>query len=143
MKERVTRTGISFDSDLLKMLDQWIKEKGFPNRSEALRYITRNYLIDTHISEEPESETVGSLTYFYDHHKFDCSNKLTNVQHNHSKIIISTMHVHLSHNICIETIFVKGKARELEQFSEEVIALKGVLGGKLYLIPDIDYLPQK
>ncbi|MHA1303867.1 MAG: nickel-responsive transcriptional regulator NikR [Candidatus Heimdallarchaeaceae archaeon] len=134
-KKYVTRTGVSFEPELLERFDQWIKKKGFPNRSEAIRYIIREYISSIEIEDDPNIEIVGSLTYFFNHHNHDCSAKLTSLQHEYEDIIISTMHSHITHDLCLETIFLRGKTYQVTKFSEEILTFKGVLGGKLYITP--------
>ncbi|MHA1866158.1 MAG: nickel-responsive transcriptional regulator NikR [Candidatus Heimdallarchaeaceae archaeon] len=140
MKEKktyVTRTGVSFEPELLSKLDEWIKEKKFPNRSEAIRFIVREHLAKSELNVDPNVQVVGSLTYLYDHHSFNSSEKLTQIQHDNDEIIVSTMHAHITHELCLETIFLKGKARQIKDFSEDILSFKAVIGGKLYITPII------
>lgn len=132
-KELVTRTGVSFDSELLMKFDIWIEEKGFPNRSEAIRYIIREYLVKEDIEKNPQIEVVGTLTYIFDHHNFDSSAKLTELQHKNENLIISTMHAHVSHELCLETTILRGKYHELHKFKDDVLSFKGVLTGDIVI----------
>jgi len=132
-KEFVTRTGVSFDPELLLKFDKWIEEKGFPNRSEAIRYIIREYLVKADIEKNPQIDVVGTLTYIFNHHNFDSSAKLTELQHNNKKIIISTMHAHVSHELCLETIILRGKNHDLQKFKDDILSFKGVITGDIVI----------
>lgn len=92
------------------------KRKKFPNRSEAIRFIVREHLAKSELNVDPNVQVVGSLTYLYDHHSFNSSEKLTQIQHDNDEIIVSTMHAHITHELCLETIFLKGKARQIKNF---------------------------
>ncbi len=131
----VTRTGISLEISLLEEFDRWLEEKGFPNRSEGIRYLIREKLDQEDLLANPEFITVGSLTYVFQHHGFDCTLKLIELQHDFEELIISTMHAHITHDLCLETIFLKGKQIKIKKLAESILALKGVLKGQLYLAP--------
>jgi CopG family nickel-responsive transcriptional regulator len=134
-KEAITRTGISLDPSLLAEFDKWVDEKGFPNRSEGIRYLIRERLDQEILSGNPKAIVVGSLSYIFDHHSFDCTQKLIEIQHDFEYLIISTMHAHITHKLCLETIFLKGKQEEVQKLAESILAKKGVLKGQLYIIP--------
>jgi len=134
-KEFITRTGISLEAEMLEEFDRWIKSKKFPNRSEGIRYLIREKLDQETLLAQKESLVVGSLTYIFDHHSFDCALKLTEVQHEFNHLIISTMHAHITHDICLETIFLKGRQDEVKKLADGILALKGVQKGQLYLVP--------
>ncbi|MBN1329321.1 MAG: nickel-responsive transcriptional regulator NikR [Candidatus Heimdallarchaeota archaeon] len=135
VKDVVTRTGISLDPSLLSEFDSWLADKKFPNRSEGIRYLIREKLDQEVLLSTPESIVVGSLTYIFDHHTFDCTLKLIEIQHNFEDLIISTMHAHITHNLCLETIFLRGQQHSVQKLSDSILALKGVLKGQLYLVP--------
>ncbi len=126
----LTRFGISMDARLLERFDDLIHRKGYVNRSEAIRDLVRNALVEDQWSRADE-ETVGTVTLVYDHHTRDLADKLTEHQHDHHESIISTLHVHLDHNHCLEVVVVKGKAGEVRRLADELIGTKGVKHGKL------------
>ena len=126
----LTRFGISIDDRLLKRFDALIAEKGYGNRSEAIRDLIRGALVEEQWAREDE-ETVGTVTLVYDHHTRDLSDKLTEQQHSHHNAIISALHVHLDAHNCLEVVVVKGKAREVRRLADELIGTKGVKHGKL------------
>jgi CopG family nickel-responsive transcriptional regulator len=124
------RFGISIDERLLKKFDALIDEKGYINRSEAIRDLIRNALVEEEWTRENQ-EMVGTVSLVYDHHTRDLSDKLTEHQHSHHKEIISALHVHLDDHHCLEVVVIKGKARKIKKLAEELIGTKGVKHGKL------------
>jgi CopG family nickel-responsive transcriptional regulator len=126
----VIRFGISIDERLLEKFDRLIDEKGYSNRSEAIRDLIRNALVDEEWTQGNE-ETVGTVSLVYDHHTRDLSDKLTEHQHSHHREIISALHVHLDAHHCLEVVVIKGKARKIKKLAEELIGTKGVKHGKL------------
>jgi len=126
------RFGISIDSKLLDSFDKLIEEKGYANRSEALRDLIRASLIDTKW-ENGEEEMVGTVTLVFNHHVRDLSDKLTEHQHSHHHQIISALHVHLDAHNCLEVLVVRGKAHDIKKIADELIGVKGVKHGKLVM----------
>jgi len=124
------RFGISIDERLLKRFDTLIEEKGYINRSEAIRDLIRNALVEEEWAKE-NREAVGTVSLVYDHHTRDLSDKLTEHQHSHHKEIISALHVHLDAHHCLEVVVLKGKAKNIKKLAEELIGTKGVKHGKL------------
>jgi CopG family nickel-responsive transcriptional regulator len=126
----LTRFGISIDDRLLKRFDDLIADKGYVNRSEAIRDLIRNALVEDAWAREDE-ETVATVTLVYDHHTRDLADKLTEQQHSHHEAIISALHVHLDAHHCLEVVVVKGKAKSVKRLADELIGTKGVKHGKL------------
>jgi CopG family nickel-responsive transcriptional regulator len=126
----LTRFGISIDDRLLKRFDDLIADKGYVNRSEAIRDLIRNALVEEAWARGDE-ETVGTVTLVYDHHTRDLADKLTEQQHSHHEAIVSALHVHLDAHHCLEVVVVKGKARSVKRLADELIGTKGVKHGKL------------
>jgi len=125
----VFRFGISLPKDLLDKFDKLITQKSYSNRSEAFRDMIRQELIR---KEWQEGDNIaGAITLIYDHHKRELVNKLTDIQHDHQKVIISTQHIHLDHDNCMEIIAVKGHPREAEKLADTLKAVKGVKHGAL------------
>ena len=96
------RFGISLDAILSEKFDMRLKRKGYSNRSEAIRDLIRQDLV--HQEWEEVGEVAGAITLIYNHHKRELLNKLTDIQHDFQNIIISTQHVHLDHNNCLEIV---------------------------------------
>lgn len=130
-KNQIKRFGVSMEEDLLNDLDALVEEKHFPNRSQAIRYLIKNRMVED--SWEENREVAGAIVLIFDHHQRDLHNKSTQVQHKSHDLIMSVMHVHLDHDNCMETIAVRGKARELRDLANHLIGLKGVKHGKLVM----------
>ena len=128
----LSRIGVAIDSDLLAKFDDLIAARGYTNRSEAFRDLIRDELVQK-TWESPESDVVGTVTLVYDHHVRMLSEKLTDMQHNHHQQILSTLHVHLDHDNCLEVVVVKGKAKAVQAIAEKIISTKGVKHGRLIL----------
>jgi len=125
-----TRFGISIDERLLTKFDELIETKGYSNRSEAIRDLIRNSLVEE-VWGRGNEETVGTVSLVYDHHTRDLADKLTEHQHTHHKEIISALHVHLDAHYCLEVVVLKGKAKNIKRLADELIGTKGVKHGKL------------
>ncbi|HEX9742991.1 MAG TPA: nickel-responsive transcriptional regulator NikR [Nitrospiraceae bacterium] len=128
MKELV-RFGVSLDGDLLDSFDDLIARKGHTNRSEAIRDLIRDNLVERQWNEN--KETVGTVTIVYDHHVRALTDKLTSIQHDYQHLIVSAMHVHLDHDHCLEVLVVRGRGSEVRKVADILIGTKGVKHGKL------------
>ncbi|HAA35142.1 MAG TPA: nickel-responsive transcriptional regulator NikR [Firmicutes bacterium] len=124
------RFGVSISESLLEAFDRLIVKKGYNNRSEAIRDLIRNQMVEMAWEKEDE-EVAGTVTLIYDHHVRGLSDLLLELQHNYHHLILSTMHMHLDHHNCLEVLAVKGMAREVRQVAEKLISVKGVKHGKL------------
>ena len=123
------RFGISLEKKLLDEFDILIKRKNYSNRSEAFRDLIRQELVKEEWAEG--SEVVGAITLVYDHHKRELVNKLTDIQHDFQGTIISTQHIHLDHDNCLELIAVKGAPTEIGKLADTLKSVKGVKHGTL------------
>lgn len=130
--KKLIRFGVSMEEDLLGQFDKLLQKKGYTNRSEAIRDIVRDELVEESIQEEKGS-VFGALVYLYDHHRRELEKNLANIQHKHFKNIISTSHVHLDHDHCFEVIMLRGEAGSLKQMAARLLSLHGVKHGKLTL----------
>ena len=124
------RFGISMEKELLDRLDQEIVKRGYPNRSETIRDLIRNQLVELDWSQDKE-EVAGTITIIYNHHVRGLSDLLLELQHDHHDMIISVMHVHLEHDHCLEVMVIKGAASEAKKLAGRLIGVKGVKHGKL------------
>jgi len=129
----LTRFGISIHQNLLDDFDQLIADKGYDNRSEAIRDMIRNALVEDQVDRTDDAPTVGTVTLVYDHHTRDLSDKLTEHQHSHHDAIVSALHVHLDAHHCLEVVVVRGAAVQVKRLADELIGTKGVKHGKLVL----------
>ncbi len=121
---------MAIDADLLERFDKRIEKRGYANRSEAFRDLIREELIAEH-AESPTKPVVGTLTLIYDHHVHTLHEKLTGMQHEHHHAIISTLHVHLDHDNCLEVLVLRGKSAEVRSIADRLISMKGVKHGRL------------
>jgi CopG family nickel-responsive transcriptional regulator len=126
----ITRFGISLDDKLLERFDKLISEKGYSNRSEAIRDLIRDSLVKGEWEVGTE-ETVGTITLVYSHDTRELTDTLTDLQHHFYTSIISTMHVHLDKHNCLEVLVVRGRARDIKRIADRLIGTKGVKHGKL------------
>lgn len=124
------RFGISMNKELLERLDREIVKRGYPNRSEAIRDLIRNSLVELDWSRDDE-EVAGTITIIYNHHVRGLSDLLLDLQHQHHGMIVSVMHVHLEHDHCLEVMVIKGRAAEARELAGQLIGVKGVKHGKL------------
>lgn len=127
--DKLVRFGVSLDRHLLDAFDQQIERRKYASRSEALRDLIRDNLVEQEWGEN--KETVGTITFVYDHHVRDLTSKLTDIQHDYHGKILSGMHVHLDHDHCLEVLVVKGKGAEIRKVADALISVKGVKHGKL------------
>jgi len=130
--EKITRFGVSIEPDLLKKFDKIIKKKGYANRSEAIRDIIRKNLI-TEKTEDPNTEAIGTLTMIYDHHAGNLTNRLLDLQHHHHKEILTTTHIHVDHDNCLEVLVLKGKTGNIQRLADNIKSLKGIKHGELVI----------
>ena len=129
------RFGVSLDGELLDRFDEYIEEKGYQNRSEAIRDLIRDRLVQREWEEDVEGDEtkMAVLTMVYNHHKPDLQEKLTEIQHQGHNVVHSSLHIHLDHHNCMEIIVLKGSAPQIIQLGENLISTKGVKHGKLVL----------
>lgn len=127
----VKRFGVSLEEDLLSSLDKLVKEQKFPNRSQAIRFLIKKNIVEE--KWEGNKVVAGAIVLVYDHHKKDLQKHSTDVQHDFHDLILAVQHVHLDHDNCLETVSVKGKARDLVKLANTLIGIKGIKHGKLVM----------
>ncbi len=123
------RFGVSLEKVLLEKFDALLQEKGYTNRSEALRDLIREALVKEEWSRG--AEVVGAVTLVYDHHKRELVNKLTDLQHDYGDLIIASQHIHIDHTNCLEIVAVKGQPPRVRELADKMRAIKGVKFGTL------------
>jgi len=129
------RTTITLDDDLMARLDEFMGERGYANRSEAIRDLVRGGLEQSTVQAEGERQCLGAAIYVYEHEARELSRRLTRAAHEHHDLSLATLHVHLDHETCMEVTVLRGSASEVRHFADHVIAERGVRYGRLVLVP--------
>lgn len=131
--ERIT---VSLEAELAAQFGEFMAARGYTNRSEAVRDLIRERLEKERLATPATSGyCIGSLSYVYNHHERELSSRITDVQHQHHDLTVATLHVHLDHDNCLETVLLRGFAASVQEFANSVTSSPGVRHGKLYLIP--------
>lgn len=128
----LVRFGVSMESDLLGRFDALIEKRKYANRSEALRDLVRQAIVEEQ-RQHGQGPMVGVVCLVYDHETGDVAHKLTHIQHESQVEVVSSMHVHLDHHNCLETIVLRGKPVEIQQVADSLTSLRGVKLGKLVM----------
>jgi CopG family nickel-responsive transcriptional regulator len=127
----VSRFSISLEKELLEELDLYADDNNFSNRSQAVRHLIEKNIVEK--KWQCNNVVAGAVVMIYDHHKKDILSKSNEIQHNYYDVILSSQHFHLSHEICLEIIAVKGIANKLTELSDKLISIKGIKHGKLIM----------
>lgn len=125
----LVRFGVSLEGSLLEKFDRLIGRRGYMTRSEALRDLIRQELVKKEWEED--QDVAGAITFVYDHHHRGLSSRLTDIQHDHQEIIISSQHIHLDHHNCLEIVAVRGRASKVQDLANALRSVKGVRHGTL------------
>ncbi|BCL62270.1 putative nickel-responsive regulator [Desulfomarina profundi] len=123
------RFSISLEENLLEIFDEHIQAHSYNNRSEAIRDLIRKAFVKK--EWQADKQVMGVISLVYDHHRPNLQEKITVVQHDYHHHIVSTTHVHMDHDNCLEVIVVKGRAKDVQDLANKLIALKGVRDGHL------------
>ncbi len=132
MSNRLLRFGVSIPEELIERFDRLIEKRGYANRSEAIRDLIRDALVQETIAA-PNAKVIGALALVYSHETRDLTDRLTELQHRDFAAIVSTLHVHLDAHNCLEVIILKGKASRVKKMADNLISMRGVKHGKLTL----------
>ena len=130
--EKITRFGVSIDTQLLTRFDKLIEKLGYQSRSEAFRDLIRERLVSEEWTGE-KAETVGILALVYSHDSRELTEILTRIQHKYLKIIVSSTHIHLDHHNCLEVIILKGQSKLIRKISDNLLTTRNVKHGKLIM----------
>lgn len=128
----LARVSISLEESLLAAFDKHIQDRGYANRSEAIRDLIRDKLIKEQ-AEHATADIVGVLTLVYDHHARELATKLIEKQHEHHDVVVSTLHVHLGERHCLEVTILRGPVKDVKRLANALLATRGVLHGDLLL----------
>lgn len=121
----IVRFSVSLEADLLERFDKFCTEGQFATRSEAIRQLLREKLTTVAVAADA-ADTAASLTLVYDHHKSHLTDKMIDIQHAHGELVVSSMHVHLTHDLCMELIALRGPAGAIQELAAELSGLKGI-----------------
>jgi len=138
--EEIVRFGVSMEKNLLASFDKLISRKGYANRSEALRDLVRDHLVEEEWKVE-KKEMIGTITIVYNHHTRGLSDILIDLQHHFHNLIISTMHLHMDEDNCLEVLVVKGMVDKVKSIADKLISTRGVKHGKLTMTTTGKELP--
>jgi CopG family nickel-responsive transcriptional regulator len=136
MRTPLTRFGVAIEAPLLVEFDALVRERGC-TRSELFRDLARAEVVRSKV--EQGVEAVGTLTIVYDHHVRDLTERLTELQHELGDRVRATLHIHLSHDLCLEVIVLRGLSNELRSVADKILATRGVKQGGIEIIADVDH----
>ena len=128
------RFTISLDDKLAHEFDALIAARGYATRSEAVRDLIRSELETTQQRQDAKGQCIACLSYVFNHHELDLADRITTFQHEHHELTVSTMHAHLDHDHCLETVILKGGTAAVRAFSDALSAERGVHHGHVNLI---------
>lgn len=131
--EELYRFGVSMEQSLIDKFDNYLSKRGYYNRSEAIRDLVRDLLAKEKV-EIKNAVVFGIVSFIYDHHQRELEDKITSFQHENYKSIVSTTHIHIDQDNCLEVIIMKDKANKIKIISNEIFALKGVKSGQLSFV---------
>lgn len=137
------RFTISLDDKLAADFDAWIGDRGYANRSEAVRDLLRGELERTRQQADASQHCIACLSYVFNHHERDLMERLTALQHEHHDLGLATMHAHLDHDHCLESVILRGPTHAVRRFADSLCAERGVHHGKLNLISVEQHQPHR
>jgi CopG family transcriptional regulator, nickel-responsive regulator len=126
------RVSLAIERDLIERFDALIARDGKANRSEAIRDLIRNRLVEEEVGQG-RAELVGTVTIVYDHHKRELADRLLAAGHDHHRAVLASLHVHLDETNCLEVVALRGRGKDVRHLAEHLIGMKGVKHGKLVL----------
>ncbi len=129
------RITITIDDELLGAVDRLCAQRGYASRSEAVRDLVRNAVAPTQADAAGSAPCYGALSYVYDHGTRDLARRLTDEGHHHG-VSIASLHVHLTHDDCLEVAVLRGPMAAMQAYADSVITQRGVRYGHLHLIPE-------
>ncbi|MFN3604417.1 MAG: nickel-responsive transcriptional regulator NikR [Leptonema sp. (in: bacteria)] len=137
IKEKVVRFSISLPEELLEILDKQFIDRGYASRSEFIRDLIRDKIVEEKW-ENPQEEVIGVLSIIYNHHTSDLSEKMIQVQHNNLVNILCNLHIHVNQEDCLEVVVMKGITQEIQKINIEISGLRGIKFSKITRISSIN-----
>ncbi|KZB62279.1 nickel responsive regulator [Thalassospira lucentensis] len=131
----MTRVTVSIEDDLMEAFDAFLEHRGYTNRSEGFRDLIREKLQNTKLDEDTGGVGIAVLNYVYDHEERMLASRLMSAQHEHHDLTVSTVHFHIDHDTCLESVTLRGKLADIRRFADQVLAQPGVRHGQLYSVP--------
>ena len=128
----IVRFSVSVEADLLEKFDAFCEKEKFATRSEAVRQLIRE-MLTRRAWEAGSQEVVGTLTLVFDHHRPQLRERLLELQHENTDLVVSTMHTHLNEDVCLEVIVLRGPAARLQNIASELRGMKGIYKGELVM----------
>ncbi|RLI97497.1 MAG: nickel-responsive transcriptional regulator NikR [Candidatus Aenigmatarchaeota archaeon] len=128
----VERFGISMEPELLARFDKLMRSRGYMSRSEFIRDLTRKSLLESDV-ESGKGNVIGTLTIVYDHNIGNVADKLLHLQHHHHEEIMSSVHIHMNEQACLEVLIIRGKTSGVRKLADNIKALKGIKHGELVI----------
>jgi CopG family nickel-responsive transcriptional regulator len=135
----LVRLSLSLEKPLFDKLERLVRQRGYANRSEFVRDMIRQNLVQT--EWQRDQEVIGTITLVYDHHRRQLSEKLTSLQHHHHGAVLATTHVHLTEHLCAEMILIRGRASLIRKLADQIHQQKGVLHAELSMTSTGTRLP--
>lgn len=129
------RITITLDDDIFEQFEVFRKQHGYGNRSEAFRDLVRDRLGAEHLASAQRGDCLATLSYVYNHHQRELASRTTQLSHDHHDLVVSTLHVHLDHDNCMETVVLRGPVEHVRAFADAVTAQTGIRHGRLYVLP--------
>lgn len=129
------RFTISLDNSLAVQFDALIAAKGYDNRSEAVRDLIRTQIDESFLEASKSDWCVASINYVYNHDDRTVAERVLSLQHDHHDLVITSLHTHLGHQDCLETVVLRGPVKAVRLFSQTLIALRGVRHGNIHVVP--------
>jgi CopG family transcriptional regulator, nickel-responsive regulator len=129
---KIVRFSVSLEDDLLRQFDRYCRQQRFATRSEAVRQLVRETLT-AHAWQSESRDAAGTLTLVYDHHRPQLRDRLMQLQHDHNDLVVSTLHAHLTRDLCLEVIVLRGPASRLQTIAAQLKGLKGIHRGELVM----------
>jgi CopG family nickel-responsive transcriptional regulator len=128
----IVRFSVSVEEELLEKFDRYCRQEQFATRSEAVRQLIRDTLTRRAWASQSH-DAAGTLTLVYDHHRPQLRDRLTDLQHQNTDLVVSVLHTHLSHDVCLEVIVLRGPAGRLQRIAAQLRGMKGVHKGELVM----------
>jgi len=129
---KIVRFSVSLEDDLLERFDRYCDQQQYTTRSEAVRQLIRDKLT-LHAWQSRSEDVAGTLTLVYDHHRPQLADRLTALQHDNTELVVSTLHAHLTHDLCLEVIILRGPADRLQNIASQLRGMKGIHKGELVM----------